>query len=145
MNLLILTLGLILQTPVCRNEIALLTMASAQQPMRWWRTPMILAIRSARSVAVHHSAWTHQNKRSLLIHLLRKSADEQCGWVLVAIMLDITEEQAFKAIWQGWLATTRSLAQRLTETYFYLAKASPHEWWLRECYLFGHQKLAVFF
>lgn len=48
--------------------------------------------------------------------------DEQWGWVLVAIMLgDITEEQAFKAILSGTRDNTL-LAQRLTETYFYLAK-----------------------
>ncbi|MBW3694210.1 lipoprotein NlpI [Vibrio sp. T187] len=48
--------------------------------------------------------------------------DESWGWVLVAIMLeDITEEQAFKAILAGTRDNTL-LAQRLTETYFYLAK-----------------------
>ncbi|MDK9759666.1 lipoprotein NlpI, partial [Vibrio sp. D173a] len=48
--------------------------------------------------------------------------DEQWGWVLVAIMLDeISEEQAFKAILTGTRDNTL-LAQRLTETYFYLAK-----------------------
>ncbi|MEZ8482294.1 lipoprotein NlpI [Vibrio splendidus] len=51
-----------------------------------------------------------------------ESRDEQWGWVLVAIMLDdITEEQAFKAILTGTRDNTL-LAQRLTETYFYLAK-----------------------
>lgn len=48
--------------------------------------------------------------------------NQQWGWVLVAIMLDeIDEEAAFKAV----LRDTRDnvlLAQRLTETYFYLAK-----------------------
>lgn len=48
--------------------------------------------------------------------------DEQWGWVLVAIMLDeISEEQAFKAILSGTRDNTL-LAQRLTETYFYLGK-----------------------
>lgn len=48
--------------------------------------------------------------------------DESWGWVLVAIMLkDISEEQAFKAILAGTRDNTL-LAQRLTETYFYLAK-----------------------
>ncbi|WP_394247743.1 lipoprotein NlpI [Vibrio profundi] len=48
--------------------------------------------------------------------------DESWGWVLIAIMLeDITEEQAFKAILTGTRDNTL-LAQRLTETYFYLAK-----------------------
>lgn len=48
--------------------------------------------------------------------------NDDWGWVLVAIMLnDIDEEAAFKAVLSG----TRDnilLAQRLTETYFYLAK-----------------------
>lgn len=53
--------------------------------------------------------------------------NEEWGWVLVAIMLnDISEEQAFKAV----LKDTRDnavLAQRLTETYFYLGKRYQFE------------------
>lgn len=48
--------------------------------------------------------------------------NDEWGWVLVAIMLnEITEQQTFKAVLDG----TRDnviLAQRLTESYFYLAK-----------------------
>lgn len=48
--------------------------------------------------------------------------DEQWGWVLVAISLgEVSEEQAFKAIFSGTRDNTL-LAQRLTETYFYLGK-----------------------
>lgn len=44
------------------------------------------------------------------------------GWVLVAIMLDdVSEEQAFKAVLNGTRDNVM-LAQRLTETYFYLGK-----------------------
>ncbi|CAH8205260.1 lipoprotein NlpI [Vibrio aestuarianus] len=53
--------------------------------------------------------------------------DEQWGWVLVALTLDeISEEQAFKAILNGSRDNTL-LAQRLTETYFYLAKRYQQE------------------
>jgi lipoprotein NlpI len=47
---------------------------------------------------------------------------EEWGWVLVAIMLnDVSEEMAFKAVLDG-TRDNAILAQRLTETYFYLAK-----------------------
>lgn len=48
--------------------------------------------------------------------------NNEWGWVLVAIMLDeITEEEAFKAAYNSSKSNVE-LAQRLTETYFYLAK-----------------------
>jgi len=56
------------------------------------------------------------------LKLRYESRGDEWGWVLVAIMLnDISEEDAFRAVLEG----TRDnvvLAQRLTETYFYLAK-----------------------
>jgi lipoprotein NlpI len=57
-------------------------------------------------------------------HLLERyqQRTEQWGWVLVAIMLnDVSEEVAFKAVLDG-TRDNSVLAQRLTETYFYLAK-----------------------
>ncbi|PMH41191.1 lipoprotein NlpI [Vibrio sp. 10N.286.49.B3] len=51
-----------------------------------------------------------------------ENRSDDWGWVLVAIMLeDISEQQAFKAILQGTRDNT-ILAQRLTETYYYLGK-----------------------
>ncbi|MFZ5841200.1 MAG: lipoprotein NlpI, partial [Pseudomonadota bacterium] len=47
---------------------------------------------------------------------------EEWGWVLVAIMLrDVSDEQALKLIMDGTRENYR-LAERLTETYFYLGK-----------------------
>jgi lipoprotein NlpI len=52
---------------------------------------------------------------------------QEWGWVLVAIMLDeVAEEQAFKAVLEGTRDNVM-LAQRLTETYFYLAKRYQFE------------------
>ncbi|MDV7106112.1 lipoprotein NlpI [Vibrio sp. TH_r3] len=48
--------------------------------------------------------------------------NQNWGWILVAIMLDeVSEEQAFKAVLKG-TQDNITLAQRLTEVYFYLAK-----------------------
>ncbi|MDG2609252.1 lipoprotein NlpI, partial [Vibrio parahaemolyticus] len=47
---------------------------------------------------------------------------EEWGWVLVAIMLrDVSDDAALKAIMDGTRENYR-LAERLTETYFYLGK-----------------------
>lgn len=62
-----------------------------------------------------------ENAKISLMQRYQERNDEW-GWVLAGIMLDeITEQQAFKAVLSG----TRDnvvLAQRLTETYFYLGK-----------------------
>ncbi|MDA0148712.1 lipoprotein NlpI [Vibrio sp. LaRot3] len=58
---------------------------------------------------------------------LYQQRDDQWGWVLVAISLNqISEEQTFKAILAGTRDNT-VLAQRLTETYFYLGKRYQKE------------------
>ncbi len=62
-----------------------------------------------------------QAKANLEQHYQRDRSEEW-GWVLVAIMLrDISDEQALKVIMDGTRENYR-LAERLTETYFYLAK-----------------------
>ncbi|PJC86143.1 lipoprotein NlpI [Vibrio sp. HA2012] len=61
---------------------------------------------------------------SALLHLQERyqHKTEKWGWVLVAIMLnDVSDELAFKAVLNGTRDNT-VLAQRLTETYFYLGK-----------------------
>lgn len=61
--------------------------------------------------AAYQKLWAHYQQK-----------DEQWGWVLVGLMLDeLSEEQAFKIILSG-TRENGSLAQALTETYFYLAK-----------------------
>ncbi|MDV6251340.1 lipoprotein NlpI [Vibrio sp. EA2] len=52
----------------------------------------------------------------------QRDRSEEWGWVLVAIMLrDVSDEQALKMIMNGTRENYR-LAERLTETYFYLGK-----------------------
>ncbi|BBM63909.1 lipoprotein NlpI [Vibrio alfacsensis] len=52
----------------------------------------------------------------------QRDRSEEWGWVLVAIMLrDVSDEAALKAIMEGTRENYR-LAERLTETYFYLGK-----------------------
>lgn len=51
-----------------------------------------------------------------------ENRSQEWSWVLVAIMLnEVSEEQAFKAVLSG-ARDNVMLAQRLTETYFYLGK-----------------------
>lgn len=52
----------------------------------------------------------------------QRDRSEEWGWVLVAIMLrDVSDDAALKAIMDGTRENYR-LAERLTETYFYLGK-----------------------
>ncbi|MCV5665029.1 lipoprotein NlpI, partial [Escherichia coli] len=52
----------------------------------------------------------------------QQDRSEEWGWVLVALMLrDVSDEAALAAIMDGTRENYR-LAQRLTETYFYLGK-----------------------
>ncbi|WP_440888655.1 lipoprotein NlpI [Vibrio sp. WZ-1] len=52
----------------------------------------------------------------------QRDISEEWGWVLVAIMLrDVPDDAALKAIMEGTRENHR-LAERLTETYFYLGK-----------------------
>ena len=70
-----------------------------------------------------------QDPEAALLHMQERYQDrtEQWGWVLVAIMLgDISEETAFKAVLDG-TRDNAVLAQRLTETYFYLGKRYQFE------------------
>jgi len=56
-----------------------------------------------------------------------QNRNQEWGWVLVAVVLrDVSDEQALRAI----ISETRDntlLAQRLTETYFYMAKRNQQE------------------
>lgn len=62
-----------------------------------------------------------QAKANLKKHY-KRDRSEEWGWVLVAIMLrDVSDEQALKLIMDGTRENYR-LAERLTETYFYLGK-----------------------
>lgn len=62
-----------------------------------------------------------QAKANLKKHYQRDRSEEW-GWVLAAIMLrDVSDEQALKMIMEGTRENYR-LAERLTETYFYLGK-----------------------
>ncbi|MDF5555160.1 lipoprotein NlpI, partial [Vibrio parahaemolyticus] len=67
-----------------------------------------------------------QAKANLQQRYLRDRSEEW-GWVLVAIMLrDVSDEDALKAIMDGTRENYR-LAERLTETYFYLGKRNQLE------------------
>ncbi len=62
-----------------------------------------------------------QAKTNLKQHYQRYRSEEW-GWVLIAIMLrDVSDDQALKMIMDGTRENYR-LAERLTETYFYLGK-----------------------
>ncbi|MGY0614198.1 lipoprotein NlpI [Vibrio sp. FJH11] len=62
-----------------------------------------------------------QAKANLSKHYQRDRSEEW-GWVLVAIMLrDVSDDKALKVIMEGTRENYR-LAERLTETYFYLGK-----------------------
>ena len=70
-----------------------------------------------------------KDPEAALMHIQEcyQNHNEQWGWVLVAIMLkDVSEEVAFKAVLDG-TRDNAVLAQRLTETYFYLGKRYQFE------------------
>ncbi|MDF2154462.1 lipoprotein NlpI [Vibrio sp. CAU 1672] len=78
-----------------------------------------------------------------MLERYQQSRSEAWGWVLVAIMLrDVSDEAALKAIVDGTRENHR-LAERLTETYFYLAKRHHLEGNIAEA--FSLYKLALSF